>query len=129
MQSHPDRSSLVSMARTQRSELPNGPPKKPIHQDVALRLVYVIETTDGPSASRSDYPADDQYAERSLHATRLAVEATGLPVQIDTAVVCGDVDSALIDESNSATLICVGSIGIGRVASMVLGSTAAMLAE
>ena len=103
--------------------------KEAIHQDVPLRLVYVIETTDGPSASRSDYPADDQYAERSLHAARLAVEATGLPVQIDTAVVCGDVDSALIDESNSATLICVGSIGIGRVASMVLGSTAAILAE
>ncbi|MGB8206030.1 MAG: universal stress protein [Mycobacterium sp.] len=103
--------------------------KEAIHQDVPLRLVYVIETTDGPSASRSDYPADDQYAERSLHATRLAVEATGLPVQIDTAVVCGAVDSALIDESNSATLICVGSIGIGRVASMVLGSTAAILAE
>jgi nucleotide-binding universal stress UspA family protein len=103
--------------------------KEAVHQDVPLRLVYVIETTDGPSASRSDYPADDQYAERSLHAARLAVEATGLPVQIDTAVVCGDVASALIDESNSATLICVGSIGIGRVASMVLGSTAAKLAE
>jgi nucleotide-binding universal stress UspA family protein len=103
--------------------------KDAVHQDVALRLVYVIETTDGPSASRSDYPADDQYAERSLHAARLAVEATGLPVQVDTAVVCGDVDSALIDESNSATLICVGSLGIGRVASMVLGSTAATLAE
>ena len=85
--------------------------KDAVHQDVALRLVYVIETTDGPSASRSDYPADDQYAERSLHAARLAVEATGLPVQIDTAVVCGDVDSALIDESNSATLIGVGSLG------------------
>src|ERR1700735_1183661 len=54
--------------------------KDAIHQDVALRLVYVIETTDGPSASRSDYPADDQYAERSLHAARLAVEATGVPV-------------------------------------------------
>ena len=54
--------------------------KDAVHQDVALRLVYVIETTDGPSASRSDYPADDQYAERSLHAARLAVEATGLPV-------------------------------------------------
>ena len=103
--------------------------KEAVHQDVPLRLVYVIETTDGPSASRSDYPADDQYAERSLHAARSAVEATGLPVQIDTTVVCGDVDSALIDESNSATLICVGSIGIGRVASMVLGSTAAILAE
>jgi len=103
--------------------------KEAVHQDVPLRLVYVIETTDGPSASRSDYPADDQYAERSLHAARLAVEATGLPVQIDTAVLYGDVDSALIAESSSATLICVGSVGIGRMANMVIGSTAAILAE
>jgi nucleotide-binding universal stress UspA family protein len=103
--------------------------KEAVHQDVPLRLVYVIETTDGPSASRDDYPADDQYAERSLGAARSVVEATGLPVKIDTAVLCGDIDSALIDESGSAVLICVGSMGIGRVASMVLGSTAATLAE
>jgi nucleotide-binding universal stress UspA family protein len=103
--------------------------KEAVHQDALLRLVYVIETTDGPSASRSDYPADDQYAERSLRAARSALEATGLPVKIDTAVLCDDVDSALLDESKSATLICVGSMGIGRVASMVLGSTAAILAE
>jgi Universal stress protein family len=59
----------------------------------------------------------------------LAVEATDIPVKIDTAVLREDVDCALIAESNSASLICVGSSGIGRVAHMVLGSTAAILAE
>jgi nucleotide-binding universal stress UspA family protein len=103
--------------------------KEAVHQDVPLRLVYVIQITDGPIASRDAYPADEEYAESSLCAARLAVEATGLPVKIDTAVVSGDADSALIAESNSSTLICVGSTGIGRVASMVLGSTAATLAE
>jgi nucleotide-binding universal stress UspA family protein len=103
--------------------------KEAIHQDVPLRLVYVIQTTDGPTASADTYPAEEKYAERSLRAVRLAVETTGLPVKIDTAVLREDVDSALIAESNGATLVCVGSAGIGRVANMVLGSTAAILAE
>jgi nucleotide-binding universal stress UspA family protein len=103
--------------------------KEAIHQDVPLRLVYVIQTTDGPTASVDAYPAEREYAERSLRAACLAVQTIGLPVKIDTAVLCEDVDSALIAESNSATLICVGSLGIGRVANMVLGSTAAILAE
>jgi nucleotide-binding universal stress UspA family protein len=103
--------------------------KEAVHQDVPLRLVHVIQTTDGPSASAGAYAADEEYAESSLRAAVLAVEATGLAVKIDTAVVSADVDSALIAESNAATLVCVGSAGIGRVANMVLGSTAAILAE
>ncbi|MGO9031699.1 universal stress protein [Mycobacterium sp.] len=103
--------------------------REAIHQDVPLRLVHVIQITDGPIASASAYRDDEEYAESSLRAARLAVEATGLPVKIDTAVLRADVDSALIAESNNATLICVGSTGIGRVASMVFGSTAAILAE
>jgi nucleotide-binding universal stress UspA family protein len=79
-------------------------------------------------ASATDYPAEEEYAESCLHAARLAVEAIGLPVTIETAVLCDDLDSALIAESKSATLVCVGSVGVGRVANMVLGSTAAILA-
>ena len=103
--------------------------KEAIHQDVPLRLVYVIQIADGPMRSADASSAEEDYAESSLRAARLAVEATGLPVKIDTAVLYGDVDSALIAESSSATLICVGSVGIGRVANMVIGSTAAILAE
>jgi len=103
--------------------------KEAIHHDVPLRLVYVIQITDGPMSSDRADAAEHDYAERSLRAARLAVEETGLPVKIDTAVLYGDVDLALIAESSSATLICAGSVGIGRVANMVLGSTAAILAE
>ncbi len=103
--------------------------KEAIHQDVPLRLVYVIQIADGPMRSADASSAEEDYAESSLRAARLAAEATGLPVKIDTAMLYGDVDSALIAESSSATLICVGSVGIGRVANMVLGSTAAILAE
>jgi nucleotide-binding universal stress UspA family protein len=103
--------------------------KEAVHQDVPLRLVHVIQTTEGPIASADSSWADREYAESSLRAARLAVEATGLPAKIDPAVVCGDADSALLAESKSATLVCVGSVGIGRVANMMLGSTAAILAE
>jgi len=103
--------------------------KEATHQDVPLRLVHVIQVAGESIASASAYPAEQDYAESSLRAACLAVEAMGLPVKIETAVLLGDVDSALITESNTATLICVGSVGIGRVASRVLGSTAATLAE
>jgi nucleotide-binding universal stress UspA family protein len=103
--------------------------KEAIHHDVPLRLVYVVQIADGPMSSDRANAAEHDYAESSLRAARLAVEETGLPVKIDTAVLYGDVDCALIAESRSATLICAGSVGIGRVANMVLGSTAAILAE
>ncbi len=103
--------------------------KEAVHQDVPLRLVYVMQITEEPIASADAYPADEEYAESALRAARLAVEATGLPVKIDTAVLCEDVDSALIAESKTATLVCLGSAGIGRVANRVLGSTATILAE
>jgi nucleotide-binding universal stress UspA family protein len=103
--------------------------KEAIHQDVPLRLVYVIQIADGPMRSADASSAEEDYAESSLRAARLAAEATGLPVKIDTVVLYGDVDSVLIAESSGATLICFGSVGIGRVANMVLGSTAVILAE
>jgi nucleotide-binding universal stress UspA family protein len=103
--------------------------KEAVHHDVPLRLVYVIQLTEEPIASADAYPAEEEYAENSLRAARSAVEATGLPVKIDTAVLCEDVDSALIAESKTATLVCIGSAGIGRVANAVLGSTVTTLAE
>ena len=103
--------------------------KEAVHHDVPLRLAYVIQTTDEPMASADTYPVEENYAESSLRAARSAVEATGLRVKIDTAVLCEDVETALIAESKTATLVCIGSSGIGRVANAVLGSTATTLAE
>jgi nucleotide-binding universal stress UspA family protein len=103
--------------------------KEAVHHDVPLRLVYVIQITEEPMASTDDYPVEENYAESSLRAARSAVEATGLPVKIDTALLCENVDTALIAESKTATLVCVGPAGIGRVADRVLGSTTTTLAE
>lgn len=103
--------------------------KEAIHQDVPLRLVHVIQHADAPTVSAEDFRLEEQFAECSLRAAGAAVEATGLVVKIETAVLRSDVGSALIAESSAASVICVGSLGIGRVASMVLGSTARTLAE
>jgi nucleotide-binding universal stress UspA family protein len=103
--------------------------REAIHHDVPLRLVYVVEIADLAVGFADDSSAEDGIAESALRAALLAVEATELLVKVDTAVLHGDVDSALIAESSTATLICVGSVGIGWVATMVLGSTAAILAQ
>lgn len=75
------------------------------------------------SASRSEY------AETSLRAATAAVKAAGKPVKIETDILWGAVSAVLIDESRTAALVCVGSVGIGAVARELLGSTAAALAE
>lgn len=98
-----------------------------VHQDVPLRLVHVIQTSTGSPAG--DFELEEEYADGALRAACAAVHATGLPVKTDAAVIRGGVTSALIAESATATLICVGSVGIGRAASKVFGSTAVTLAE
>jgi nucleotide-binding universal stress UspA family protein len=103
--------------------------KEAVHYDVPLRLVYVNTITDPPLRSVDARPTGEEHAENCLRAAYSASEATGLPVKIETQVRRGDVDSVLITESSGATLICVGSVGIGRMANIVLGSTAALLAE
>ncbi|HEX9834646.1 MAG TPA: universal stress protein [Mycobacterium sp.] len=97
-----------------------------IARSVPLRLVYVTKATH-PSAD--DYYADIHHAETSIRAAQDAVEATGRPVKIETAILSGLPAVSLIAESQDADMVCVGSVGIGRYARAILGSTATELAE
>ena len=97
-----------------------------ISRDVPLRLVYVIKATH-PSAEA--YDEEVHHAKASLHAAQAAVEAIGKPVKVETAIVSGPPGPALVAESRDAGLISVGSVGIGRYARAILGSTATELAE
>lgn len=103
--------------------------KEAVHQQVPLRLVHVTPVVGGSARSDRDERIARDRAENALWAARLAVEELGLPVKLDIAVLHGDVDTVLADESGGAVLICVGSAGINRVSSIMLGSTAATLAE
>jgi nucleotide-binding universal stress UspA family protein len=91
-----------------------------------LRLVCVTKATH-PTAE--DYYADMHHAEASIRAAQDAVEATGRPVKVETAILSGPTAFNLIEESQSADMICVGSVGIGRSARAILGSIATELAE
>ena len=97
-----------------------------ISRSVPLRLVYVTKATH-PTAD--EYQLDVRHAKASLRAAQAAIEATGRPVKVETAIVTGPPGAALVAESRDADMICVGSVGIGRYARAVLGSTATELAE
>jgi len=93
---------------------------------VLLLMLAAIKPTH-PSAE--DYRRDVAHAEASLHAARLAVEAMGRPVKVETEIRRGSPGAMLVSESDHAEMICVGSVGISRYSRALLGSTATEVAE
>jgi nucleotide-binding universal stress UspA family protein len=82
-----------------------------------------------PFASVGNVQMEVEYAETALRIASAAMEATEKPVKVETAIRRGDPARVLIEESRDAAMLCVGSVGIGRFARALLGSTAAELAE
>lgn len=97
-----------------------------VSRAVPLRLLSVIKATH---PSREDYDRDVAHAEASLREAQSAVEASGKPVKIETEIQRGPAGAVLVEESRDAELVCVGTVGIGRYARSILGSTATELAE
>jgi nucleotide-binding universal stress UspA family protein len=97
-------------------------------RDTALRLISAVPAAGG-NAPAEDLSLEIEYAETALRNADAAVATTDSPVKTDTAIVRAAPRQALIDESRSAAMVCVGSVGIGRVAAMLLGSTAAAVAN
>jgi nucleotide-binding universal stress UspA family protein len=102
-----------------------------ISREIPLRLVEVIpeRVEPAPLASVGNVRMELEYGETALRIASAAVEAAGKPVKVETEILQGDPAAALIAESRDAEMICVGSLGIGRFAQALLGSTAAGLAE
>jgi nucleotide-binding universal stress UspA family protein len=101
-----------------------------ISREVPLRLVEIIpeQVEPAPFASVGNVRMEVEYGETALRIASAAVEATGKPVKVETAVLQGDPAAMLVTESRNAEMVCVGSVGIGRFARAFLGSTAAELA-
>jgi len=97
-----------------------------IGRGVPLRLVSVIKQTH---PSPADYSRDLTHAETSLREAQSAVEASRKLVKIETEIPRGPAGLVLVEASRDAEMICVGSVGIGRYARSILGSTATELAE
>ena len=92
-----------------------------ISRDVHYESSTSRISMDEPDAPEDDFRLDVQYAESSLRAATAAVEATGKPVKIETEILWGSPDTALINESRNASMVCVGSVGIGAIAGKIAG--------
>lgn len=99
-----------------------------ISREVPLRLVCVVDPSRSPGAGVKGPLTDRLAAARSvLYDAQRAAEATGKPVKIETEVVRGTPLAELIEESRSASMICVGAIGLNH-AHRGVGSLSAALA-
>jgi nucleotide-binding universal stress UspA family protein len=102
-----------------------------VSRDVPLRLIHVIpdQVEPGTSASADNKRLELEYGEAALRSASASVAATTQPVKVETVILRGSPVATLIAESRQADMVCVGSVGIGRFARGLLGSTAAELAE
>ncbi|AGZ49565.1 universal stress protein [Mycobacterium kansasii] len=98
-----------------------------ISRDIPLRLIHAIPR--GADVPAGDESLDVEYAEMALHGAAAALHAMDEAVKVETEIVHGSPGGTLIDESRSAAMVCVGSVGIGRVARKLLGSTAEAVAR
>ena len=83
-----------------------------VSRDIPMRLVYVIDPRDASTARACE--ARLAAARTALADAHRSVDATGVPVKIETDILCGRPLTKLMEESRSAALICVGSIGLNH---------------
>ena len=102
-----------------------------VARDVPLRLIYVVADPAAPAplAAVGNLRMELEYGETALRRAYAAVTALDKPVKVETAMRRGSPTAELIAESADAVMICVGSIGIGRVLKALFGSTAAAVAK
>lgn len=99
-----------------------------ISREMPLRLVHVIPRSEARSASTRTSDWELERGEMALSQADGAVHAAGKPVEVETAILSGDPEQVLIDESRDAALVCVGTARRGSGADKSLGPIAAALA-
>lgn len=98
-----------------------------LSRQMPLRLVYVIAAGDAGQASEWELERADMVLSQAESAVLSAAQAQGKPVEIETAIRSGDPAQALINASQDAALVCVGTSRRGWAADGLLGPTAAAL--
>jgi nucleotide-binding universal stress UspA family protein len=97
-----------------------------LSRQIPLRLVYVIPRAEARSASpRSEWEVER--GEMALSQADCAIRSEGKPIEVEWAILAGDAGQALLDESQDAALVCVGTSRRGWAADGLLGPTATAL--
>jgi nucleotide-binding universal stress UspA family protein len=101
-----------------------------ISRQLPLRLVHVVGRKEAQSESASTQPSDWELeiGEIALYQAEVAVQDVGRPVEVETVLLSGDPEQVLINESQDAALVCVGTDRRGWAADILLGTTEAALA-
>ena len=98
-----------------------------VARDVPLKLIYATNTIRTQGHLELTGP-DVEHGEEALRTATAAIDAMDQPVKVEPELVWGPPSNALVQQSRSAALVCVGTVGIGAVARAVLGSTATAVA-
>lgn len=95
-----------------------------VDRGVSLRLVYAIDSSESnPSVATPELGV----AEGAIRDAFAAIESTHKPVTIEAEIVHDRPVAALLKESRSAAMVCVGSAGLKNAVNGRIGSTAAAL--
>ncbi len=97
-------------------------------RQVPIRLVHVIGRGEASSASTQASDWELERGETALCQAEVAVQDVGKPVEVETVILSGNPEQVLIDESQNAALVCVGTSRSGWAADKLLGTTEAALA-
>jgi nucleotide-binding universal stress UspA family protein len=97
-----------------------------VDRDVALQLVYAIDSPEGAGGDRT---AELATAERVIHQAFTAIGSTGKPVKLEADIVHRHPITPLTEASHSASMLCVGSTGLKHATQGRTGSTASALAS
>ena len=99
-----------------------------VERDVALRLVYVIDSSDQDEVDPQDQARRMATAEVAVRYALTAVESTERPVKIEVEILQGRPVEALLEAARSAVMLCVGARGLRHATRGRIGSTASALA-
>ncbi|MGV0992161.1 MAG: universal stress protein [Mycobacterium sp.] len=87
-----------------------------LSRDIALRLICVADS------------APDGHPEQALKTAVAAVRSANADVTVEIAVLAGEPGQALLEQSRTAAMICVGAVGLRHLDHSRAGSTARLLA-
>ncbi len=98
-----------------------------LSRQMPLRLVYVIPRRGAQAGSTPATEWELERAEMALSQAHCAIQSAGKPVEVETVVLSGDPGEVLINASQDAAMVCVGTSRRGWASDGLLGPTAAAL--